>query len=90
MISKEQQIDRETVSMRNSLRNVYRTEEGLYELARTLVACGVFEELPYEPGAIELHNFGIRKMEDLGMLDAESLLELLRWMLTHEWKQPID
>lgn len=90
MISKEQQIDRECVSMRNFLRNVYRTNEGIHELARTLIECGVFEELPCEPGAIELHNFGIRKMESLGMLDGESLLELLRWMLSHEWKQPID
>jgi hypothetical protein len=37
-----------------------------------------------------LHNFGIKKLEDLGMLDAESLLPLLEWMLNHEWKQPID
>jgi hypothetical protein len=32
----------------------------------------------------------VRKLEDLGMLDEESLVELLRWMLTHEWKIPID
>ncbi len=90
MINKEQQIDRETVSKRNSLKNVYRTEEGLYELARTLRECGVFDEIPCEPGAVALRNYGIRKMEDLGMLDEESLLSLVEWMLNHEWKDPVD
>lgn len=90
MINKEQEIDRETISIRNALKNVYRTEEGLYELARTLVDCGVFEQIPCDPAAVALHNFGIQKMESLGMLDAESLLPLLKWMLNHEWKQPID
>lgn len=90
MISKDQQIDREIVSIRNALKNVYRTQEGLYELARTLVDCRVFEQIPCDPGAVALHNFGIKKLEDLGMLDAESLLPLLEWMLNHEWKQPID
>jgi len=90
MINREQEIDRETISMRNELRNVYRTDIGLYELARTLRECGVFDQIPCEPGAVAMHNHGIRKMEDLGLLDEESLIELLRWMLSHEWKQPID
>jgi hypothetical protein len=90
MINKQQQIDRETLSKRNALRNVYRTEEGLYELARTLRECGVFDQIPCEPGAVELHNFGIRKMEDLGMLDEESLVDLIKWMLQGDWKLPVD
>lgn len=90
MISREQQIDREVLSTRRALRNVYRTEEGLYELARTLLECGVFDQLPVDPEGIALHNFGIRKLEDLGMLDEESLIPLLTWMMDHEWKQPVD
>jgi hypothetical protein len=90
MINKEQQIDRETISKRNALKNVYRTEEGMYELARTLRECGVFDEIPCEPGRVELRNFAIRKMEDLGMLDEESLISLIEWMLKHEWKEPVD
>ena len=90
MINKQQQIDRETLSKRNALRNVYRTEEGLYELARTIRECGVFDQIPCEPGAVELHNFGIRKMEDLGMLDEESLVDLIKWMLQGDWKLPVD
>lgn len=90
MINKEQQIDRETLSKRNALKNVYRTQEGKYELARTLRECGVFDQIPCEPGAVELRNFGIRKMEDLGLLDEESLVDLIDWMLSHEWKLPVD
>ena len=90
MINREQQIDRETLSKRNTLRNVYRTQEGKYELARTLRECGVFDQIPCEPGAVELRNFGIRKMEDLGLLDEESLIDLIDWMLQHDWKEPVD
>lgn len=90
MINREQQIDRETLSKRNALRNVYRTAEGKYELARTLRECGVFDQIACEPGAVELRNFGIRKMEDLGLLDEESLIDLIDWMLQHEWKNPVD
>ncbi|MGE0075335.1 MAG: hypothetical protein AB7S52_08920 [Sphaerochaetaceae bacterium] len=90
MINREQQIDRETLSKRNALRNVYRTQEGKYELARTLRECGVFDQIPCEPGAVELRNFGIRKMEDLGLLDEESLIDLIDWMLQHDWKEPVD
>lgn len=90
MINKEQQIDRETLEKRNALKNVYRTEAGLYELARTLRECGVFDEIPCEPEAVALRNFGIRKMEDLGMLDEESLISLVEWMLNHDWKEPVD
>lgn len=90
MIDERQQIDRETIGKRNVLKNVYRTEEGMYELARTLRECGVFDQIRCEPGVVELHNFAIRKMEDLGMLDEESLIPLVEWMLGHEWKQPVD
>ena len=90
MINREQQIDRETLGKRNALRNVYRTQEGKYELARTLRECGVFDQIPCEPGAVELRNFGIRKMEDLGLLDEESLIDLIDWMLQHDWKEPVD
>ncbi|MBN2858824.1 MAG: hypothetical protein JXK93_01010 [Sphaerochaetaceae bacterium] len=90
MISKEQQIDREILSKRNALKNVYRTEEGRYQLARMLRECGVFDQIPCEAGAVELRNFGIRLMEDLGLLDEEGLLPLIDFLLTHEWKQPVD
>lgn len=90
MIDKQQQIDKETVSKRNSLRNVYRTEEGKYELARTLRELGVFDEIPNDPGKVALRNFGIRKMEDLGMLDEESILALITWMLKGDWKKPVE
>lgn len=90
MINRQQEIDRETLSKRNALKNVYRTKEGLYELARTIRECGVFDEIQCEPGAVALRNFAIRKLEDLGMLDEESLISMLEWMLQHEWKQPVD
>ncbi len=90
MINTQQEIDQEVLSKRRALGNVYRTEEGLYELARTIRECGVFDQIPCTEGAVELHNFGVRKLEDLGMLDEESFVELLKWMLSHEWKIPID
>lgn len=90
MIDSRQQVTKEILSKRNFLKNVYRTEEGLYELARIVRECGVFDQIPADPGSIALHNFGIRKMEDLGLLDGESLIPLLGWMLDHEWKKPVD
>jgi len=90
MIDKKQQIDRETISKRNSLRNVYRTEEGNYELSRSLRELGVFDEIPTDPEKVALRNYGIRKMEDLGMLDEESLQALVKWMLKGDWKIPVD
>ena len=90
MIDKRQQIDRETLSKRNSLKNVYRTEAGIYELARSLRELGVFDEIPNDPEKVALRNYGIRKMEDLGMLDEESIIALVKWMLNGEWKTPIE
>jgi len=90
MISTRQQVTKEVLSLRNHLRNVYRTEGGLYELARTLRECRVFDEIPCTAEAVALRNFAIRKMEDLGMLDEESLIPLLKWMLDNDWKQPVD
>ena len=89
MIDKKQQVDKEILSKRNSLRNVYRTDEGKYELARTLRECKVFDEIHNE-AELTMRNFAIRKMEDLGMLDEESLIPMIDWMLRGEWKKPID
>lgn len=90
MINKEQKVDREILSKRNALRNVYRTEEGIYELSRTLRELGVFDEISADPAKVELRNYGIRKMEDLGMLDEESLQALIKWMLQGDWKVPVE
>jgi len=90
MITIDQQIDQEIWSKRNSLKNVYRTEEGRYQLALMVSEWRIFDVIdPADVEGLALRNYGIQFLERMGLLDGESLLPLLDFMLTHEWKQPV-
>jgi hypothetical protein len=91
VISCEQQFDNEIVEIRGKKRKVYSTPEGREELAQIILESGVLSEIVCEEGRL-LHNIGIRKMEQLGLLDEEGLPRLVNWLLSQplSYKQTVE
>ena len=81
MIPCEQQFDNEILSIRAAKRKVYSTPEGREELAQILLESGVLSEIVCEEGRL-MHNIGIRKLEQLGLIDEEGLPGLVNWLLS--------
>lgn len=81
MIAHEQQFDDEIIRIRGDKRKVYSTPEGREELAQIILESGVLSEIVCEEGRL-LHNIGIRKLEQLGLLDEEGLPGLVNWLLS--------
>ena len=91
MIPCEQQLDNEIISTRAAKRKVYSTPEGRNELAQIILESGVLSEIVCEEGRL-LHNIGIRKLEQLGLLDEEGLPGLVIWLLSQplSYKQTVE
>jgi hypothetical protein len=81
VIAREQQFDDEIIRIRGDKRKVYSTPEGREELAQIILESGVLSEIVCEEGRL-LHNIGIRKLEQLGLLDEEGLPGLVNWLLS--------
>jgi len=81
MISRYQMLDKELIRHRNEVRGVYSTPSGKLELARVLKQSGVFDEITCTPEAVERRNLGIRKMDEMGLLDEENIAYLIDWLL---------
>ncbi len=71
MIEKFREITNEMVINRRTVRSVYNTAEGRLELFRLLIDHGIFREITVEE--LEMRNYGIRKLEELGFLDEEQI-----------------
>lgn len=81
MIPREQQLDNEILAVRGAKRKVYSTPEGREELAQIILESGILSEIACDEGRL-LHNIGIRKLEQLGLLDEEGLPGLVDWLLS--------
>lgn len=86
MIPREQEIDIELYNRRQELRELYGSPVGKRELERILKRLGVLQEIPCTEQAVALHNEGIRKLDEMGMLDEESLPYLIEFLI----KQPVS
>lgn len=75
-------LTREEVEERSRRRKVYLSEAGLDELVSFINMTNIFHTI-ISPEEIILHNAGIARLEQLGLLDEENLKPLLRYMLTH-------
>lgn len=74
-------LTEEEVYERRQRRNVYKTKAGLKELVSLVNITNVFHPITDER-EIALHNLGILKLEQLGLLDEENLESLLKYMLS--------
>ena len=81
MIPREQQFDNEIIQIRGKKRKLYATPEGREELAQIILESGVLSEIVCEEGRL-MHNIGIRKLEQLGLIDEEGLPGLVNWLLS--------
>ena len=77
MITKKYVFSNKEVIHRHEVRMAYDSPEGRAELVRLLTDLGTFREI--HPQEIELRNYGIRKMEELGLLDIETIVDMVDW-----------
>lgn len=75
-------LTKEDVAERQRRRKVYLSEAGLDELVSFVNTTNIFHSI-ISPNEIILHNMGIAKLEQLGLLDEENLKSFLKYMLTH-------
>lgn len=79
MLDRKQRIDQELYERRIHLKEFYSQKQGILELHNLIVRSGVLSEL--EEGDTALHNYAIRKLEEIGLLDEEGLDDLIIFML---------
>ena len=65
---------------RHSVRKAYNTAEGRAELVRLLTDLGTFREIM--PEELHLRNYGIQKLEELGFLDIEVIVEVVNFLFS--------
>lgn len=78
-------LSKELIEYRVRKRDFYNSEEGLRELFNFLLDHKVFDLLTEQD--IEVHNLGIKKLEELGLLDEGRVRDMLRTMLGERTRQ---
>lgn len=90
MISALQTIDKDIYVEREALKDFYNTPTGLKILAQKILMCGVLSEIVDAEG-VTAHNLCIKELEQLGILDEEGLVPLLKYLLDRQpTKRPIE
>ena len=90
MIDQRQLIDKEEYLNRESLKTFYNTPMGLKVLSQEILQHGVLSEI-VDPEGVTAHNICIRKLEQIGILDEEGLVPLLKYLLDRDpTKRPVD
>ena len=90
MIEREQGIDRQEYIHRENLKDFYRSPTGIEVLSQEILQCGVLSEIVDSEG-VTAHNLCIRKLEQIGLLDEEGLVPLIRYLLDRDpTKRPVE
>lgn len=90
MISSLQAIDTQEYLNREELKTFYRTPVGLKVLSQKILQCGVLSEI-MDPEGVTAHNICIRELEQIGILDEEGLVPLIKYLLDRDaTKRPIE
>jgi hypothetical protein len=77
VITAQTKLSNRDLTHRASVRKAYNTAEGRAELIRLLTDLGTFREIM--PEEVALRNYGIQKLEELGLLDIEVIVEAMNW-----------
>ena len=89
MIGKEFLIDKDEFFHREQLKQFYNTDTGVYVLSQKILMSGVLSEIKSESDVIA-HNLCIKELEELGILDEEGLIPLLKYLLGQVFKRPVE
>lgn len=89
MIGREFPIDKEEFLHREELKRFYNTDIGVYVLSQKILLSGVLSEIKSESDVIA-HNLCIKELEEIGILDEEGLVPLLRYLLGQVFKRPVE
>ncbi len=77
MLRKEVKFSNEEMRARLEMRKAYDTPSGRQELLRILIDHGIFDQISVDK--LEMRNWGIAKLEELGFLDVEVLQIFIDW-----------
>nr|WP_321298341.1 hypothetical protein [uncultured Sphaerochaeta sp.] len=80
MITNHTKLSNEDMINRHAVRKAYNTPDGRLELIRLLTDLGTFREINVEE--LPLRNYGIRKLEELGFLDIEVIVEVVNFLFS--------
>ncbi len=80
MITKHTKFTNADMIHRSKVRMAYNTPEGRAELVRLLTDLGTFREI--SPQELELRNYGVRKLEELGFYDIEIIPLMFDWLFS--------
>ena len=80
MITRHTKLSNEDMLHRHAVRKAYNTAEGRQELVRLLTDLGTFREITADE--LPLRNYGIRKLEELGFLDIEVIVEVVNFLFS--------
>ena len=80
MITRDTMLTNQDVIHRMTVRSAYDTAEGRAELVRLLTDLGTFREIT--PAELPLRNYGIRKLEEMGFLDIEAIIDVVNFLFT--------
>lgn len=83
MIAATQLIDTEIYLERENLKDFYKTPTGLKVLSNKILMSGLLSEIVDEKGVMA-HNLCIKELEQIGILDEEGLVPLLKYLLERE------
>lgn len=80
MIVKQMKLSNADMVHRSNVRSAYNSPEGRAELVRLLTDLGLFREIV--PEELPKRNYAIQKLEELGFLDIEMIVDAINWMFT--------
>lgn len=80
MITRHTKLSNEDMLHRHAVRKAYNTAEGRQELVRLLTDLGSFREIGADE--VSMRNYGIRKLEELGFLDIEVIVEVVNFLFS--------
>ncbi|ADY13682.1 hypothetical protein [Sphaerochaeta globosa] len=80
MITRHTRLSNDDLLHRHAVRKAYNTTEGRQELTRLLTDLGTFREVNSDE--LPMRNYGIRKLEELGFLDIEVIVEVVNFLFS--------
>ncbi len=90
MISASYRISKEEFNQREELKRFYNTPVGRQELCREIIDGCLLSQISTDD-QIYKHNLAVRRLERLGVLDEEGLMNLVEWILNRDpYKFPVE
>lgn len=91
MVRKEQQLDKNLMDRRRTLRAIFGTPAGRAYVAEDLKRSGLFDRIGTQEEVMR-HNLMVDRLDEAGLLDEESLKGYVDWLFSQPlaYKDPVE